>query len=167
MACSEIYGGCNEDNTVDCGCKFFVESFSCIKYDGVDLPCINIKKGDNLEDAFIKIDSLICGVTSGEDGLSAYEVAVSEGFEGTVEEWLISLQGTNGTNGTDGADGVPGVNGENGLTGRGVAVFTQVTEPNQTDFDNEYGTIDGFGVNSVPGSETFKPGDIWIEPCNT
>jgi len=28
---------------------------------------------------------------AGEDGLSAYEVAVANGFEGTEEEWLDSL----------------------------------------------------------------------------
>ena len=30
------------------------------------------------------------------DGLSAYEIAVQQGFEGTVEEWLESLQGGGG-----------------------------------------------------------------------
>lgn len=29
----------------------------------------------------------------GANGLSAYEIAVKEGFEGTVEEWLGSLKG--------------------------------------------------------------------------
>jgi len=29
-------------------------------------------------------------------GLSAYEVAVANGFEGTVEEWLLSLEGPPG-----------------------------------------------------------------------
>jgi len=28
------------------------------------------------------------------EGLSAYEVAVANGFEGTVEEWLLSLVGS-------------------------------------------------------------------------
>lgn len=32
-------------------------------------------------------------------GYSAYEVAVINGFEGTVEEWLASLKGANGNNG--------------------------------------------------------------------
>ena len=36
------------------------------------------------------------GGGTGEDGLSAYEIAVEEGFEGTVEEWLESLQGEDG-----------------------------------------------------------------------
>lgn len=33
----------------------------------------------------------IAALNQGEDGLSAYEVAVVEGFEGTVNEWLDSL----------------------------------------------------------------------------
>jgi|GEM_PF-3131480 len=33
----------------------------------------------------------------GADGASAYDIAVSEGFEGTEEEWLASLHGTDGT----------------------------------------------------------------------
>ena len=42
----------------------------------------------------------------GTDGKSAYEVAVENGFKGTVTEWLKSLKGTNGKNGTDGKDAV-------------------------------------------------------------
>jgi len=40
-----------------------------------------------------------------ERGASAYEVAVENGFEGTVDEWLESLKGQNGTNGLDGERG--------------------------------------------------------------
>jgi len=36
-----------------------------------------------------------------EDGLSAYEIAVENGYEGTEEEWLESLNGTDGTDGED------------------------------------------------------------------
>lgn len=38
----------------------------------------------------------------GEDGKSAYEIAVEEGFSGTEEEWLASLKGEDGTQGVDG-----------------------------------------------------------------
>jgi len=38
-------------------------------------------------------------ITGGRDGKSAYEVAVEEGFEGTVEEWLASLVGPKGNTG--------------------------------------------------------------------
>src|SRR5690606_18374057 len=44
----------------------------------------------------------------GGDGASAYEVAVAEGFEGTVTEWLASLEGADGDDGLDGADGADG-----------------------------------------------------------
>lgn len=33
------------------------------------------------------------GGGTGNDGLSAYEIALKHGFEGTEEEWLASLQG--------------------------------------------------------------------------
>ena len=64
----------------------------------------------------------------GPQGLSAYEVAVKEGFEGTVEEWLESLHGEvtfadltdtqkeslRGPAGRDGQDGAPGRDGRDG-----------------------------------------------------
>lgn len=37
----------------------------------------------------------------GEDGMSAYEVAVKNGFEGTEQEWLNSLNGYTPIRGTD------------------------------------------------------------------
>lgn len=39
---------------------------------------------------------------SGADGKSAYQSAVEKGFEGTEEEWLASLKGTQGEKGEDG-----------------------------------------------------------------
>ncbi|GFM27162.1 hypothetical protein [Novosphingobium sp. PY1] len=44
--------------------------------------------GDMLENA---------GVFTAEDGKSAYEIAVDNGFVGTEQEWLDSLKGTDGT----------------------------------------------------------------------
>lgn len=37
------------------------------------------------------------GMVYGKDGKSAYEIAVKNGFEGTEQEWLESLQGEDGT----------------------------------------------------------------------
>ena len=37
-----------------------------------------------------------CEIYNGYDGLSAYDVAVNNGFDGTEEEWLASLQGKDG-----------------------------------------------------------------------
>lgn len=75
----------------------------------------------------------VVDVQRGPQGLSAYEVAVQDGFEGTEEEWLLSLQGKSayeiavelGYEGTEeqwiaslkGEDGVPGTTphiGQNG-----------------------------------------------------
>ena len=45
----------------------------------------------------------------GENGLSAYELAIQNGFTGTLIEWLESLKG---------ADGINGINGKNGVDGK-------------------------------------------------
>lgn len=41
----------------------------------------------------------------GADGKSAYQLAVDQGYVGTLDEWLASLHGADGTDGTDGTDG--------------------------------------------------------------
>ena len=44
------------------------------------------------------------GGGAGKDGKSAYEIAVDNGFNGTVAEWLKSLHGEKGEPGKDGSD---------------------------------------------------------------
>ena len=53
----------------------------------------------------------------GTRGQSAYEVAVSLGFEGTEEEWLASLKGEKGEQGDKGEQGIQGIQGEKGDKG--------------------------------------------------
>ena len=64
----------------------------------------------------------------GEDGKSAYQIAVDEGFDGSEADWLASLKGINGTNGKDGINGTNGKDGTNGVDGKtpvkGVDYFT-------------------------------------------
>lgn len=57
-----------------------------------------------------------CAVT-GKPGLSAYEIAVADGFEGTEEEWLASLVGPQGEQGIQGEQGEQGIQGPRGDTG--------------------------------------------------
>ena len=73
-----------------------------------------------------KIAEIQAGV-NGKDGLSAYEIAVKNGFVGTVSDWLESLKGAdgllgkdgiNGTDGKDGADGRDGIDGKDGTDGK-------------------------------------------------
>lgn len=68
-----------------------------------------------------KADSLQNGA-DGKDGLSAYEIALENGYSGTESEWLISLKGADGLPGQDGTDGANGKSAyelavENGFAG--------------------------------------------------
>ena len=56
-------------------------------------------------------------------GYSAYELAVLNGFEGTLEEWLESLQGTDGQ--TTSVNGIQQKNGNVNLTGADIPVSSQ------------------------------------------
>jgi hypothetical protein len=73
----------------------------------------------------IHLDTLIPtqapgGGTTGTPGKSAYEVAVEQGYTGTVTQWLASLvgpQGPAGPTGATGATGAAGATGAQGATG--------------------------------------------------
>lgn len=49
--------------------------------------------------------TLVCFAGCAQDGKSAYQIAVDNGFEGTEAEWLESLKGSDGSDGADGSDG--------------------------------------------------------------
>jgi hypothetical protein len=82
--------------------------------------CISIET-EIYDECFIEIDidenelelELTCPITEvlygpqGEDGKSAYEVAVDEGFVGDEAAWLLSLKGEPGEDGQDGEDAIP------------------------------------------------------------
>lgn len=59
--------------------------------------------------------SMLWGNVKYRNGLSAYEVAVLNGFVGTEVEWLASLVGETGAQGPAGADGAPGTPGADGV----------------------------------------------------
>ena len=46
---------------------------------------------------------------AGAPGLSAYQIAVANGFAGTQAEWLVSLKGAKGDKGDQGDPGIPSV----------------------------------------------------------
>lgn len=64
----------------------------------------------------------------GIQGLSAYQVAVQHGFEGTEAEWLISLKGDKGDTGPKGDKGDTGEKGEKGDPGSDASVTKQNVE---------------------------------------
>lgn len=73
--------------------------------------------------ATIHLDSLVPtpapggGPGPGPAGESAYQVAVDEGFDGTVSQWLASLIGPAGSDGADGQNGATGAQGPQGTQG--------------------------------------------------
>lgn len=54
---------------------------------------------------------------AGEGGLSAYQLAVQQGYVGTLNEWLVSLKGEKGDRGSQGMQGEQGLPGEDGKDG--------------------------------------------------
>ena len=69
------------------------------------------------------------GKLKGENGLSAYEIALSTGFKGTEAEWLASLKGAKGDTGQNGQDGAKGSDGKDGPQGTpGKSAYDLVVE---------------------------------------
>ncbi|MBR3900897.1 MAG: hypothetical protein IKJ60_05045 [Ruminococcus sp.] len=76
----------------------------------------------------------------GENGLSAYELAVQNGFTGTLTEWLKSLKGADGINGTNGTDGKNGFSAyeialKNGFVGTESEWLDSLKGENSTEID--------------------------------
>ena len=84
---------------------------------------------DDVKEISDKVLEKVEAGTKGEDGKSAYQIALDEGFEGSETEWLASLKGADGRNGIDGINGTNGKDGTNGINGKtpvkGVDYFTQ------------------------------------------
>lgn len=72
---------------------------------------------DNSE---LQADITIPNPKDGQDGLSAYQVAVRNGFTGTEQEWLQSLKGPKG-------DSITGPKGQDGQPGKDAPHVTRVT----------------------------------------
>ena len=55
----------------------------------------------------IKVDAEVKAIMVGDNGKSAYEIAVAHGYKGTESEWLDSLKGLQGPQGEPGPKGDP------------------------------------------------------------
>lgn len=60
----------------------------------------------------------VSSARDGQDGKSAYEIAVDNGFDGTEQDWLDSLKGEKGDKGDKGDPGEQGPPGEPGADGK-------------------------------------------------
>ena len=93
--------------------------------------------------------------------ISAYGIAVKNGFEGTEEEWLESLKGTPGEQGQQGEPGPQGVTGAQGEPGQQGETGPQGEPGVSAGFGTPQATIDGnTGTPSVEitasGPDTAK-----------
>lgn len=91
----------------------------------------------------------------GKDGLSAYELAVENGFVGTATEWLESLRGADGKDGLPGKDGKNGVDGKDGIT---PDMSSYATKTDIAELQKQIESISGISYISVfeSGSDTLQ-----------
>lgn len=92
-------------------------------------------------------------LTPGPDGLSAYEVAVENGFEGNEAAWLASLVGPQGEQGIQGETGATGPEGPAGS----LADFWDLTNDNLSSWssgDGTWGTA-GLGLDQSDDEEDY------------
>ena len=79
---------------------------------------ISAKSEETLQEVYRLIEELTPQEgTQGLDGKSAYELAVENGFTGSVVEYLESLKGEKGDKGDAGAKGAKGDKGDQGVAG--------------------------------------------------
>lgn len=89
-----------------------------------------LSTNDFTNDLKLKLETLKNGLDGkdgakgekGEDGLSAYELAKQEGFNGSLTDWIKSLKGEKGEKGQSGSDGLDGKQGERGLSAYEIAL---------------------------------------------
>ena len=158
-----------------------IDTFKLSNYDisCLELPCPP-KTFEELINELIKV--ICAGGVQGEIGEKGFTGDVgpegpqgpqgpqgnpgAQGIQGSQgPQGVVGPTGPAGPQGLQGPIGPDGNDGTDGLVGRGIAVFVQDTTPDTDDFDTLYGAVQGFGVNGIAGSNTFKPGDVWIENC--
>ena len=113
---------------------------------------------------------------NGENGKSAYEIWLSNGYTGTQGDFLNWLKGEKGTDGINGVDGKDGTNGEdgksayeiwldNGNTGTQADFLTWLKGQDGTNGTDGINGVDGKdGTNGENGKSAYE---IWLDNGNT
>lgn len=120
--------------------------------------------------SFSQLAAYFTGGT-GSSGASAYDIWLSEGNTGTIQDFLNSLvgaagaqgptgaAGANGTNGTNGVDGQDGVQGEPGADGTSINI--QGTKPTVGDLPLTGTLGDLWIIDTTGGGATAGDGYVW------
>lgn len=124
----DLYGVLQEQETINGELGLGVDYYKGEKGD-TPIKGVDYLTPDDVKEISDKVLEQVEAGTKGEDGKSAYQIALDEGFEGSEADWLASLKGTDGRNGIDGINGTNGKDGTNGINGKtpvkGVDYFTQ------------------------------------------
>ena len=91
---------------------------------------------------------------TGQNGLSAYQVAEENGFSGTQEQWLESLVGSTGPTGFTGAQGAQGDTGAQGAQGAQGDTGAQGAQ-GDTGAQGAQGDIGAQGFTGSQGAQGF------------
>lgn len=105
----------------------------------------------------------------GADGISAYQVALNNGFIGTEADWLASLEGPQGIQGETGATGATGPAGADGVDGASayeVAVangFVGTEAEWLASLEGQQGVQGEQGIQGLPGTDGADgtDGSVW------
>lgn len=117
----DLYGVLQEQETINGELGLGVDYYKGEKGD-TPIKGVDYLTPDDVKEISDKVLEQVEAGTKGEDGKSAYQIALDEWFEGSEAEWLASLKGTDGRNGID---GINGTNGKDGKTPvKGVDYFT-------------------------------------------
>lgn len=117
----DLYGVLQEQETINGELGLGVDYYKGEKGD-TPIKGVDYLTPDDVKEISDKVLEKVEAGTKGEDGKSAYQIALDEGFEGSETEWLASLKGADGRNGID---GINGTNGKDGKTPvKGVDYFT-------------------------------------------
>lgn len=104
------------------------------------------------------------GALKGEQGLSAYQIAVNHGFSGTESDWLSSLKGDSGYTPYIGNNGNWFVNGvDTGTSATGTVKITSGSNSSEIVIDEENRTISSV----VDGVATVVANYDQIESINS
>ncbi len=143
----------------------------------IDEPIINLNvspTGDNIDIIIThEVQDIDINISEATNGLSAYQIAVENGYIGTEAEWLLSLKGETGEQGPQGEQGIQGEQGEQGPqgeTGEGIAqggtTGQILAKASELDYDTEW--IDNFAPNieqyviNQTGNTLYKGQAVYI-----
>lgn len=106
------------------------------------------------------------GLIAGPPGESAYQLAVDQGFNGTLQQWLASLIGAKGDAGAGGSQGAPGAQGATGPTGAtGAQGATGATGPQPWQTPPTAWAASTAYTASAPASTVTYSGESYV--CST